>query len=340
MNMPKKYLYVLMLLLIGVGICLLLVAYQGERTVAHSMPTESSSVTIYTALPLATNNYYRPFTADLKSFNYQLAKDAPDNVTTITKQQMTNPTSRFTYDDIWLRDVAPVITTRMVKFHYAPNYLPKTDSNYLDHRFRTWLKQQHFNYQTSNLVLDGGNLIWNQHDTVILTDHVFADNPSWSRSNIIDELRSKLEVNHVVIIPGEPGDILGHADGMVKFIDANTLYLSDFLGDTQLVQTVKNRIKAALPNAKFVILPSAYTSKGQYDKKIASAKGLYVNMLETPDTIYVPYYDLPMDQQVLKIVRQHTKKHVVSINVAKISTTGGSVHCLTWDVPNRFKLIH
>ena len=304
------------------------------------MTTRSSAVTIYTDLPLATNSYYRPFAADLKSFSYQLAKDDPNNVTTITKQHITNQTSRFTYDDIWLRDVAPVITTRMVKFRYSPNYLPKADSSYLDNRFRTWLRQQHFNYQTSNLVLDGGNLIWNQHKTIILTDHVFADNPDWSRSEIVNELKAKLEVNRVIIIPSEPGDILGHADGMVKFINANTLYVSDFSGDTQLVKTVKTRIKATLPNAKFVILPSAYTSKGQYDKKIASAKGLYINMLETPDTIYVPHYDLPMDRQVLKIVRQHTKKRVVSINIAKISTTGGSVHCLTWDVPNRFKLIH
>lgn len=140
----------------------------------------------------------------------------------------------------------------------------------------------------------------------------------------------------MIIIPTEPGDVLGHADGMVKFINARKLYISDFSGDDALVHAVERRIQAVLPEAKFVILPSAYTAKGQYDQKIASAKGLYINMLETPDTIYVPHYDLPADQQALKIIRQHTTKRVLPIDVAKISTTGGSIHCLTWDVPARF----
>lgn len=295
--------------------------------------------TIYTALPSQTNGYYRPFAGALKSFSAQLnASAAP--VVTITKQHLDQPTSRFTYDDIWLRDVAPVITTRMVKFRYAPSYLAKADRTYLDTRFRAWLKQMHFQYRTSDLVLDGGNLVWNGHDTVILTEHVFKDNPEWSRQEIVSELKYQLNVSHVIIIPAEPGDVLGHADGMVKFINAQTLYVSDFSGDDVLVHTVERRIKAELPAAKFVILPSAYTAKDQYDRKIASAKGLYINMLETPDTIYVPHYDLPADQQVLKIIRAHTAKKVVPIDVAKISTTGGSVHCLTWDVPARLMPAH
>ncbi|KRL12413.1 agmatine deiminase family protein [Schleiferilactobacillus perolens] len=308
----------------------LLASRQRSGAVEKHMDTP----TIYTALPRQTNQYYRPFTAALKHFSTQLNTSAP--VVTITKQHLTHPTSRFTYDDIWLRDVAPVITTRMVKFRYAPSYLAKADRDYLDSRFRVWLKQMHFTYRTSDLVLDGGNLVWNQDDTVILTTHVFKDNPEWSRQEIISELKYQLNVSHVIIIPTEPGDVLGHADGMVKFINTRTLYVSDFSGDDDLVHTVERRVKAVLPDAKFVILPSAYTDKDQYDRKIASAKGLYINMLETPDTIYVPRYDLPADQRALKIVRQHTTKRVVPIDVAKISTTGGSIHCLTWDVPARF----
>lgn len=301
------------------------------QTAAADQPT------IYTALPKPSDTYYRPFNKALRHFDSQLAKQDPNNVLTITKQPLAHRTSNFTYDDIWLRDVAPVITTKMVKFRYSPNYLKKADRHYLDQRFRTWLNREKFNYQTSDLVLDGGNLIWNNSDTVILTTHVFTDNPNWSRTEIIKELKTKLAVNHVIFIPTEPGDVLGHADGMVKFITARKLYISDFSGNQKLVKKIEQLIRKQLPSAKFVLLPSAYTSKGQYDTKIASAKGPYVNMLETPKTIYVPHYGLKTDAKVLKIIKQQTTKKVVPINVAQISTTGGSVHCLTWDVPAKFK---
>lgn len=157
------------------------------RQRSGAMEKHMNTPTIYTALPRQSNEYYRPFTGALKDFGTQLNASAP--VVTITKQHLAQPTSRFAYDDIWLRDVAPVITTRMVKFRYAPSYLAKADRDYLDSRFRVWLKQMHFTYRTSDLVLDGGNLVWNQDDTVILTTHVFKDNPEWSRQEIISELK-------------------------------------------------------------------------------------------------------------------------------------------------------
>ncbi len=48
-----------------------------------------------------------------------------------------------------------------------------------------------------------------------------------------------------------------------------------------------------MPEAEFIVVPSLYTEKGQYDQEIASAKGLYINMLETCDVIYVPKFGLP-----------------------------------------------
>ncbi|MEE8824353.1 putative agmatine deiminase [Lentilactobacillus sunkii] len=298
-----------------------------EPSLAQNEPS------IYTALPVKSDSYYQPFSHSLKAFSNQLSRTDRKHVITITNQSMNHRVSRFSYDDIWVRDVAPVITTKMVKFKYGSNYLPKADASYLDRQFRTWLDEEGFNYQVSNLVLDGGNLIWNGHDTVILTNHVFDDNPGWTRSEIVSELKSKLNVKRVIFIPVEPGDVLGHADGMVKFISRNELYVSDFSGNHKLLRKVEHQIKSVIPNAKFVVLPSAYTSRGQYDRKIASAKGLYINMLETPTKVYVPQYGLSMDHKVLKIIRSHTHKKLIPINVGKISTMGGSVHCLTWDVP-------
>ena len=48
-----------------------------------------------------------------------------------------------------------------------------------------------------------------------------------------------------------------------------------------------------MPEAEFIVVPSSYTEKGQYDQEIASAKGLYINMLETCDALYVLSLGLP-----------------------------------------------
>ena len=56
-----------------------------------------------------------------------------------------------------------------------------------------------------------------------------------------------------------------------------------------------------MPEAEFIVVPSSYTEKGQYDQEIASAKGLYINMLETCDALYVPKFGLAKDRKFYDI---------------------------------------
>lgn len=300
--------------------------------------TNVSAQTIYTSMPESSDTYYQPFTKDLQQFNRDLQanSDKTDQFIALDTNDEDYHTKSFDYPDIWLRDVAPVITTKMVKFRYAPSYLKKQDSSYLDRRFNKFLKRN-YRYQKSDLILDGGNVQWNGHQTVILTKKVLEDNPDWTKSEIIAELKDKLNVKQVILISKEPGDVLGHSDGMVKFIGKDKLFINDFNYEPGFLQKIKHQILKAAPQMQFVVLPSAYTSKGQYDDKIASAKGLYINMLETKRKIYFPMYGLKQDQKVLKLVQAQTKKQVVPINVAHLSTLGGSIHCLTWDVPDKFQ---
>jgi len=297
----------------------------------------SASETIYTSMPNTDDAYYQPFRTELNQFNRDLQSntDSQDEFVSLNIDSTDYKTEKFNYPDIWIRDVAPVVTTRLVKFRYSPNYLKKSDSHYLNNRFNKFLKER-YNFQKSDLILDGGNLQWNGEQTVILTNQVYHDNPEWTKKEIVDELRYQLKVRKVIIISKEPGDILGHSDGMVKFIGPNKLFINDFSYEPGFLKKVKHEILKQAPQMKFIVLPSSYTSKGQYDKKIASAKGLYINMLETDRKIYFPIYGLKNDQKVLKLVSQQTDKKVIPIDVSKLSTLGGSIHCMTWEVSNKF----
>lgn len=290
-----------------------------------------STGTIFVSTPSSQNEYYTPFSKDIKYFHHQLREEKAPN-----DKLFSLNFSETSYDDVWIRDVAPVITTRLVKFKYKPQYLDNDVSEDLNQSFSEWLNEKNFNVKYSNLVLDGGNVVWNKKDTIIVTNRILEDNPNLTKNEIIEQLKEELKVKHVILINPEPGDILAHADGMVKFINKDTLFISDFLGDSNFRKKIENTIKQEVPNMKFIVMTSAYTEQGQYDNDIASAKGLYINILETNEAYYVPQFGLNKDKTMLNFIKNHTDKPVIPINIDKLSTMGGAMNCLTWYCPEEF----
>ncbi|MHC9533539.1 agmatine deiminase family protein [Dellaglioa sp. L3N] len=290
---------------------------------------------IFTALPLKSNHYYRPLYPELVQFSNQFANQAKgqDSVRTLTKDSKVSKRINTDYDDIWLRDVAPVVTNKMVKFRYQPSYLPKKDAKYLDKMFNRFLDKNKIETHSSKLIVDGGNVVWNKKDSVVMTNRVFEDNNQLTKKEVIQMLKIQLEVKKVIIIPAEEEDPLAHADGMIKFISPKKMFISDFQKDTVFQAKVRKVILKEMPDAEFVELKSAYTEKGQYDKKIYSAKGLYINMLETANSIYVPQFGLKQDHEMLKFIRKNVDKPVIPVKVGDISTMGGALNCLTWYYP-------
>lgn len=312
----------------AIAVILLLTGCLNQREDLKSMNQEG---VIFVALPSEDNDYYQPFYEDIIVFHEQFesktSKD--DSVISLTYQETG-------YDDIWIRDIAPVATTRLVKFVYSPEYLSEKISSSLDNSLNDWLFDHQFEVYYSPLVLDGGNLIWNKKDTVILTTRILEDNPDLGREEIMEQLKTDLNVNIVIFIPPEPGDVLAHADGMVKFIDDTTLFISDFLGDAAFRQQIEAIILDQMPDAQFVIMPSAYTEQGQYDDDIASAKGLYINIMETESAWYVPQFQLQQDEEMLEFVKSYTDKQVIPLEIESLSTMGGAINCLTWYCPSKF----
>ena len=54
-----------------------------------------------------------------------------------------------------------------------------------------------------------------------------ALNPREDLTNILIDV---LQVNQVIFIPVEPGDDTGHSDGMVRFVDEQTVVANDYSG--------------------------------------------------------------------------------------------------------------
>jgi hypothetical protein len=132
--------------------------------------------------------------------------------------------------DIWCRDYMPVQVAKdlFIEYRYDPDYL-------LDRKGRSiktypdmvcgsiGLKTDKF-----DLTLDGGNIIrWN--DKVIMTDKVIPENAyHYRKAELIKKLEVAFEVNKIILIPWYPKDEFGHADGMIRFVDGNTVLVDGY----------------------------------------------------------------------------------------------------------------
>ena len=148
--------------------------------------------------------------------------------------------------DIWARDYMPIKTKsgKYVSFRYEPSYL--ADDLQLRTNFKTDIAT---NFKVDNLVyadinLDGGNVVFSpSKEKVIISNRVFSENPEYDKNTLLLELEKLLEAS-VLIIPSLKSDMTGHADGMVRFVDENTVVtnapLSPYGFETKVKKSLQN----------------------------------------------------------------------------------------------------
>ncbi len=155
---------------------------------------------------------------------------------------------------------------------------------------------------------------------------VFADNPQYSHDEINQMLKELLEVTEIAYLPEEEGDITGHSDGMVMWVEYDRLLVNEYKEPFRT--QVLTELEESLSDIEIIEIPYVF-QEGLW-KGWPSACGYYLNSLVTENYIYVPVYGLEEDEYVLELIQSYTSKEVVSINAEDVCFMGGSVRCLTW----------
>ena len=180
----------------------------------------------------------------------------------------------------------------------------------------------------SPLILDGGNVI-KAADKVIITDRVLKDNRyQFTEAEILTQLKKDLHCK-VIIIPEYPKELTGHADGLIRFIDDTTIFISDTQGETEKkwLQEFLGILKEH--NLTTVELPSPM------DLKQSTAEGLYINYLQVGNLIVVPQFKLKKeDANALAVFNEifDSKHSIVQFDARKIAKDGGVLNCASWTV--------
>jgi hypothetical protein len=194
--------------------------------------------------------------------------------------------------NIWIRDWGPVVGTHAVHaFRYAPDY---AQGAYCPQKVRH--AQQAVadiigkSLRRIDLALDGGNLVHNGR-VAIVTKKVFRENPALSHARIAERIRS-LGFQRVLFIPNEPGDVVGHADGMLRFLHSDTLFVNKYTAVAGLAafgRRLEAFLGTMLPETRILRYP--YKTSGRIGcDGLPSAVGCAINALRSRKIVVAPYF--------------------------------------------------
>ena len=229
--------------------------------------------------------------------------------------------------DIWVRDYLPVQIGpgEFVRFRYNPNYLHGHDHLVTGPEIAGNVPEIRTLYD-SGIVLDGGNVVASR-DTVLVTDRLYRENPAIPRAALRAELGRVLGAR-VVIIPPEPGDVIGHADGIVRFLDDQTVAINDY---SKIDPAYGQCLDRSLRRAGLRAEPLPYSPTDEEFDGIPSAAGNYVNFLRIAGLAVVPTYDLPQDGPACRAVeRLLPGTEVVPVRCENLARDGGVLNCVAW----------
>jgi len=236
--------------------------------------------------------------------------------------------------DVWVKDFMPVQVAeeRYIQFRYEPDYLVKYK------KYRATISDPAricgaigMTAVKSDIVLDGGNLV-RCGSKAILTSRIFRENPRYGETELLRVLEELLGVDKIIVIPPEPGDWLGHADGMVRFLDENTVLINDYSREKKKEHCI--HLRMSLRNAGLELIEFPYNPYGNQSE--IDAKGVYINFLRMKDLVLVPVFGLGEDEKAVSKAMDLFKGSTVdTVRSDEIAKDGGVLNCISWSIKTR-----
>jgi len=248
--------------------------------------------------------------------------------------------------DIWIRDWAPMPIrdsggkASTIKAVYNPAYLQYKNEYEPDDeagRLLPWFMGLY--QEESNLRWDFGNITHNGEGVAIVTRRLFTDNSDYSAKEITKLLEQKLSIKKLIVVNEEEGDVTGHIDGMVRFLNKNTVVIGTYPDmyekEHEFMNNTAKNVSEALGNDFKIIRIPNQISDYKNKEDIPSAFGNYMNFLRIEDKIFLPQYGIKEDEEVLRILKEnvHSKKVKlipVSKGIKDLADLGGVLHCISW----------
>lgn len=232
--------------------------------------------------------------------------------------------------DIWAVDFMPVQISRdkFVRFTYNPDYLQSKKYQKTISDVDSICKAINLTTIKSRLIVDGGN-VSRSTDKVIMCDKVFHENKHIPEKDLIKQLKNLFEVDKLFFVPWDINDFTGHSDGMVRFIDSDTVLINDYSKENPEFQRC---FRMSLHNAGLDWIELPYNPSIN-DTAYESAEGLYLNYLQMKQAVIVPTFKTKYDDKALKVLEQVFKgQTIAAVDSNEVAKHGGILNCITWNI--------
>lgn len=232
-------------------------------------------------------------------------------------------------NDIWAVDYMPVQTelTKFIQFKYEPDYLQNDEFILTQTNTKSVCKAINLSTTDSEIKLDGGNIIKGKN-WVILTDKVFKENAHFKENELVNELENLFKVK-IIIIPKEPNDFTGHADGVIRYYDNETVLVNSYKPTDK--REFQRRLTKELKKQGLGTIEIPYNpyDNSNYDM----ADGLYINYLQMDNFILLPTFEKKEDEKAYRQFEQlFPRQTIETIDSRDISVDGGVLNCITWNI--------
>lgn len=231
--------------------------------------------------------------------------------------------------DIWCRDFMPIQIdgSHFVPYRYYPDYLNTP-------KYRPFITNCHKVAESpkcstpsllDNIILDGGNVV-RCGNKVVMTAKVFEENQSLRTSQLANLLEQAFEAE-VIFLPWDIHEKYGHADGICRFVDGDTLLLTNYRQiDSKMAMRFVNCLKPHFSH----IVELSYKAQKPHPNNWA-----YINWLQTDSLIIIPALGCAEDDQALEqisAVLPSYQGRIVPCRCDDLIPKGGGLNCCSWTV--------
>ena len=245
----------------------------------------------------------------------------------------------FDFDSVWARDYGPVGIDESTQELGIVDTTYRHFASRIDDDAMSCRLAEEFDgecHETS-LILDGGNFMTDGEGNVFLTSRVYDWNRSLSRARVDQILRDYLGAERIHIFDyaktsaGEPADGTGHIDMFAKLVGECAVVVA---------QTASQPFKPVTDKAAayFEDLPCG-TGTYEVTRVDGWLQGgawyTYTNSLIVNDTVVIPFYDDDRaNRAAVSAYEAAMPDHeVVGVNSESTIVVGGSIHCVTRELP-------
>ncbi len=236
-------------------------------------------------------------------------------------------------DDVWVRDYGPTTVVQedgSRAFIWNPYYLAYTSY----HKFCADAAGdlgRFFDLPVYRLpaVVEGGNIITDGKGTIIMFDSVLKNNPDMDLKKLERVMNAYFGCTNLILLPHLKGEVTGHVDMVVKFIDDDTLMVIQSERDYpwhsvfEEVAQILSRAKACT-GRNYEILRCRMPEIPKDSPNFWS----YINSLTVNGSVIVPVFGEKEDSAALELYRKAMPGYkVVGIDFSNYPV--GSVHCQT-----------